>query len=316
MDVAPPKWEHVLLPAELLDGAPVEALPETLAFQAQVEARGSEQVSHLLGPAVNGLALKLSILMPVYNEVATVAQAVSQVLKVDYPCAVELIVVDDGSTDGTRDQLSRVDDDRVIVCLHEANRGRGAALLTAASLATGSYILPFDADLEYSAEDIPRLLRPVLAGRCSVVHGTRLFGYNTVYQSYRSARGNRILTWLANVLFDARISDLHSCLKLIPMAILEELTLREPGFGLDTEITALMLKRGVRPFEVPVSFYGRSHSPGKKISWREALACVRILFRVRLWSRLASSAKRPPEDSPAYDTAVMRPDQPSLSEAC
>jgi dolichol-phosphate hexosyltransferase len=316
MDVAPPRWEQVLLPAELLDGAPVEALPETIAFQAQVEARGSERVSGLLGPVVNGIALKLSILMPVYNEEATVAQAVSEVLNVDYPCAVELIVVDDGSTDGTCDQLPRVDDDRVIVCRHEANRGRGAALLTAASLATGSYILPFDADLEYSAEDIPRLLRPVLAGRCSVVHGTRLFGYNTVYQSYRYAQGNRVLTWLANVLFDARISDLHTCLKLIPMAILEELTLREPGFGLDTEMTALMLKRGVRPFEVPVSFYGRSHSPGRKISWRDEVACVRILFWVRLWSRPAGPARRQPGDSRAYDTAVLRPDQPSLSKAC
>jgi glycosyltransferase involved in cell wall biosynthesis len=273
MDVAPPTWRSALLPAELLYGPPEPRLPQSTADWAR--------------------SPKLSILMPVHNCEATVIRAVNELLKVDYPCPVELIIVDDGSTDGTYAELFKVvDDDRVIVYRHEHRQGKGAALLVAASLATGSYILPFDAGLEYSADDIPRLLKPVLAGRCQVVYGTRLFGYNTVYRSRRYARGNRVLTLLANVLFDACLTDLHTCLKLVPMSLFEELPLQEAGFGLDAEMTALLLKHGVRPFEIPVSYYSRSHAQGKMISWRDAVACVRTLFRVRLRRRATNSAGR------------------------
>lgn len=278
MAAAQPMLEQVLVPAGVLD--------DMIAVPARTGPRDIERASRRLRPAFDSFSFKLSILMPVYNEEATVVQAISEVLKINYPCIMELIVVDDGSTDGTYDLLSKVDDDRVMVYRHVTNRGKGAALLSAAALATGSYILPFDADLEYSAADIPRILAPVLSGRCAVVYGTRLFGCNTVYQSYRYARGNRLLTRLANILFDACVNDLHTCLKLIPMAMLDELVLRERGFGLDTEMTALLLKRGVRPFEVPVSYYSRSHAQGKKIGWRDGVACVRILLQVRLRSVL------------------------------
>ncbi len=183
--------------------------------------------------------------------------------------------------------LSLISDDRVIVHRHSVNKGKGAALLSAASLATGTHLLPFDADLEYAAEDIPKMLEPVLKGRSEVVYGTRLFGCNTVYQSYRYAVGNRLLTFLANVLFNANLSDLHTCLKLVPTALLRKLRLNEIGFGLDTELTALILRRGVRPFEVPISYYSRSHAQGKKINWRDAVKCVWVLLRVRLRSRSA-----------------------------
>ena len=277
MATAQPMWEQVLLPPELLhgatvDGATVESLHDTFARQAPTGPRGIGRASRHRGPAVNPFALKLSILMPVYNAEANVARAVSEVLKVDYPCAIELIVVDDGNTDGTYDRLSMVDDNRVVVYRHELNQGKGAALRTAASLATGSYIVPFNADLEYSAEDIPRLMAPVLKGRCSVVYGTRISGRNTVYHSYRSARGNRLLTQLANILFDACVSDLHTCLKLVPRATFNELALRESGFGLDIELTASLLKRGVRPFEVPVTYY-MSPAVGRKKGRRDAVAC-------------------------------------------
>ena len=142
-------------------------------------------------------------------------------------------------------------------------------------------MLPFDADLEYSSEDIPRLIEPLIKRRYQVVYGARIFGFNTVYQSYRYAVGNRMFTRLANVLFDASICDLHTCLKLVPLALFRRLHLRETGFGLDTELTAMLLRLGVRPFEVPISYYSRSHAQGKKINWRDALACVAILFRVR-----------------------------------
>ena len=316
MDVVSPTWEQALLSTEFLDDASVETLPEAIAVRPQVDPTSSEPISRSLRPVINSLSLKLSILIPVCNEEATVAQAIRQVLDVDYPCDVELIVVDDASADRTHDLLSQVNDDRMIVYRHQVSQGKGAALLSAASLATGSYILLFDADLEYSAEDIPRLLRPVLASRCSVVYGTRLFGYNTVYQSYWYARRNRWLTRLANLLFDACIHDLHTCLKLIPIEIFDQLPLSEPGFGLDIEMTALMLKQGVRPFEVPVSYYSRSHLQGKKISWRDAAACVRILLRVRTWTRSTDSAIRRRQFGSVYGTAVICPDESALSKAC
>ncbi len=225
--------------------------------------------------------MRLSIIMAAFNEERTIIKAVEGVLQNDYPCDIELLVIDDGSTDDTGKLLAAVTDPRVVVYRHETNKGKGAALLSASALATGSYILPFDADLEYVAEDVNRLIDPVLKGRCSVVYGVRLFGYNTCYRSYRYAIGNKTLTRMANILYDACLSDLHTCLKLIPTPMFGSLVLRESGFGLDTEITASLLRRGVRPFEVPVSYFGRSHAEGKKISWRDAAKCVWILFRVR-----------------------------------
>ena len=226
--------------------------------------------------------VKLSILMCAYNEEQRIGRAIAEILQTEYPCEVELIVVDDGSTDGTPLLLAQVDDPRVIVYRHVVNLGKGAALRSAVKLATGTHAVPFDADLEYSPADVPRMLEPVLAGRSEVVYGARLFGFYTVYQSYRYAKGNRVLTQLANMIYDAGLSDLHTCLKLIPLPLLKTLPLSEIGFGLDTEITALLLKLGIRPFEIPVSYYSRSHAEGKKIRWQDAVACVRILVQVRM----------------------------------
>lgn len=236
-------------------------------------------------PGTNTKPFKLSILMPAYNEEKTITRAVEELLFARYPCDVELIVVDDGSTDQTGTLLSQIKDPRVIVHRHSRNRGKGAGLRSALSLASGSHILPFDADLEYSADDVPRMLVPVIKGRCDVVYGVRRFGCNTVYQSYRYAKGNRILTRLANLLFDACLSDLHTCLKLMPLEMMRSFNLHEAGFGLDTEVTALLLRCGERPFEVPVTYYSRSHAQGKKITWRDAVACVWILLRTRLRAR-------------------------------
>jgi Glycosyl transferase family 2 len=243
--------------------------------------------------ASNAISIKLSILMCAYNEERTIMRAITEVLAADYPCDMELIVVDDGSTDATSTLLAHVDDPRVTVYSHAENQGKGAALLTAASFASGTYILPFDADLEYSPEDITRIICPVLKGRCEVVYGTRIFGFNTVYHSYGYAVGNRFLTRLANILFNAYLSDLHTCLKLIPLAMFRSLNPSEAGFGLDTEVTALLLKAGVRPFEVPVSYYSRSRNEGKKISWRDAFACIAILLKVRLLNSRPTQAARP-----------------------
>jgi glycosyltransferase involved in cell wall biosynthesis len=223
--------------------------------------------------------------MAAYNEQDTVELAISEVLNVEYPCDMELIVIDDGSKDDTPKLLADIDDPRVVVFRHAENRGKGAAILTGVSLASGTHILPFDADLEYVPEDISKLLEPVLRGRCNVVFGVRLFGYNTVYRSYIYALGNRTLTRITNIMFGACLSDLHTCLKLIPIDLLRSIRLTETGFGLDTEISASLLRRGVRPFEVPVSYFSRSHEEGKKITWRDAFACLWILIRVRTLPR-------------------------------
>src|SRR4051794_40203374 len=163
-------------------------------------------------PVEEPSAVRLSIVMPAYNEARTIRRAVEHVLSARYPCPIELIVVDDGSSDGTSALISDIDDERLVVHRHVRNMGKGAALLTGISVATGTHLLPFDADLEYSAHDIAPLLEPVIAGRCDVVYGTRLFGQNTVYRSFRYMVGNKVLTLATNVLFDSAISDLHTCL--------------------------------------------------------------------------------------------------------
>ena len=250
--------------------------------------------------------------MCAHNEEHTIVQAVGEVLGQQYPCDIELIVVDDGSADATPTLLALIEDPRLIVHRHREKRGRGAALTTAIALASGTHILPFNADLEYSAEDIPKIAGPVLKGRCDVVYGTRLSGYNTVYQSYRHELGNRILTGIMNVLFNSCLSDLHACLKLIPLGMARDFNLRETGFGLDTELTAMLLRTGERPFEVPISYYSSAHSHGKK-QLREMVSCLGILWRVRLTraKRLKAPADRVPiqptqDDTDAFPEMVGR----------
>ncbi|HEY3877571.1 MAG TPA: glycosyltransferase family 2 protein [Trebonia sp.] len=235
-----------------------------------------------IGDDGGSVPVKLSILMAAYNEERTITKAVHGILQASFPCEVELIVVDDGSADATPDLLKEIDDPRVIVHRHAKNSGKGASILTAASLATGTHIIPFDADMEYAPEDIADMLGPVIKGRCDVVYGVRLFGCNTVYQSYRYAIGNKVLTHFTNIMYNSYLNDLHTCLKLIPLPMFRQLNLTETGFGLDTQVTAMLLRDGVRPFEVPVSYYSRSHEQGKKINWRDAVWCVWILMRTRV----------------------------------
>jgi glycosyltransferase involved in cell wall biosynthesis len=231
------------------------------------------------------LPVKLSILMCAFNEQDRIEQAITEVLRTSYPCDIELVVVDDGSTDDTTRIAEKISDPRLVVYRLENNRGKGYALRCAAALATGTHMVPFDADLEYSPDDIPRLIDPVIKRDYDVVYGARIFGLNTVYQSYRYAAGNRTLTRAANILFDASLSDLHTCLKLVSLPLFRQLALTERRFGLDTELTATLLRLGVRPFEVSVSYHSRSHAEGKKIGWRDAIACVKILVKVRLRHR-------------------------------
>jgi len=235
--------------------------------------------------------LKLSILIPAYNEAATVGVAVKRLLDIRYPCDIELVIVNDGSADHTMEILSSIDDPRVKVTEHPVNRGKGAAVRTAAALATGEYMLIFDADLEYSAEDILSLLGPLQRGDAEVVYGVRTFGASTAH-SFWFVIGNRVNTFTANALFNTWISDLHTCLKLLPLALFRELPVRENGFGLDTELTAMLLARGVRPYEVPIHYKARSREEGKKLTWGDGVEATWILIRVRAKKALTDRRAR------------------------
>jgi glycosyltransferase involved in cell wall biosynthesis len=258
--------------------------------------------------------IKLSIIMPVYNESATIARAVNRVLAVDYPCPVELIVVDDGRTDATIQLLRPFNDTGITLVRHPVNRGKGAAVITGVQKATGTHVMILDADLEYSPSDIPTLLFPVLNGIADHVFGSRIFGLNTRFPSYRLAIGGRFLTAVANVLFDCCLTDMHTCLKLIPLQHFRILMLSQNGFGLDTELTGKILRAGVRPYEVPVTYYGRTSQEGKKLAWwRDGWQCLWIL----LMTRLHKPDKLPATTTETISVVVPMPTAPAprLSEA-
>jgi glycosyltransferase involved in cell wall biosynthesis len=224
----------------------------------------------------------LSIIVPAYNEDRTILRVLDELLSLDIPGKkLEILVVDDGSTDATRDHLQSIDDPRLIQIHHRTNLGKGAAVRAGIAAATGSHVLIFDADFEYDVNDVPRLVTPLLSGRAEVVYGSRMSGFGTVHPSLWHSIGNKAMTGMANLLFGSAISDLHTCLKLLPTPLLRSFVLEENGFGLDTEISAEALRAGFRPFEVPVSYVGRSEEEGKKIKLRDALRCIYILFKVR-----------------------------------
>ncbi len=229
--------------------------------------------------------------MPVYNELATLDSAVKEVLGVDYPCEIELIIVDDGSTDGTRELYPTITTDtRVVLELHQRNQGKGAAIRTAAQKASGDYIIICDADLEYAPAEIPRLLAPVIAGDATVVYGNRTFGSHNAF-SYVYVLGNRAVTTWANILFNCYIADLETCFKLIPASLYRELRVRSAGFGMEAEITGKLLRRGIRPYEVPISYKARSREAGKKLTWRDGVEAMWILVRERLAPRPRTSSQ-------------------------
>ena len=236
--------------------------------------------------------MKLSILMPVYNEGATLAAALKRVLDVDYPCDIELVAVDDGSVDGTAGVLAAVDDPRVTVHRHTVNQGKGAAIRTASTLATGDWIIICDADLEYSPEEIPLLLQPLLRGEAEVVYGTRSFGSHNAY-SFWYVMGNKGVTLCANLLFNAYISDLETCFKLMPLAMYRGLDVQAAGFGMEAEITGKLLRRGVRPYEVPISYKARSREEGKKLTWKDGVEAIWILARIRASAAAVSTEQGP-----------------------
>jgi glycosyltransferase involved in cell wall biosynthesis len=233
---------------------------------------------------VSDRAINLSILMPVYDERATVERAIGAVLETELPASYELIVIDDGSRDGTRELLENGSwPEHVRLCSHDRNRGKGAALRTGLLEARGTFTTILDADLEYLPSDIPSLLEPLQRGDAQAVFGTRAFRSHSAY-SFWYVIGNRAVTLFANVIYNCWISDLMTGQKAIRTELFRSLDLRESGFAVEAEIMARVLGRGVRIYEVPVEYRARSREEGKKLTALDGLRVVRTLLRCRLSS--------------------------------
>jgi len=224
----------------------------------------------------------LSILMPVYDEAATVQRAIQEVLAADLPTDFELIVVNDGSTDGTRELLEQLDwPDNARLFHHDANRGKGAAVQTALGHARGEIAAIFDADLEYDPADIAVLLPPLLDRRANAVFGVRAFdGYTS--HSFLYVLGNKGVTLAANVLFNVYLRDIMTCHKAIRTDVFRSLRLSARGFDIEPEITARLLQAGERIYEVPISYRARSTEEGKKLAAPDGFRVLRTLIRCRL----------------------------------
>jgi glycosyltransferase involved in cell wall biosynthesis len=222
----------------------------------------------------------LSVIVPVYNERATVAEVIRRVRAVEVPLRVDVVVVDDASTDGTDKVLAAIEDSTVRVLTHERNQGKGAAIRTGLAQAGGDLILVQDADLEYDPEDWPRLLDPVLRGKAFVVYGSRFTGERKNMLPLHWV-GNRFLSLVTNLLYSSTLSDMETCYKLFDRRVLEGITLVSDRFDFEPEITAKVLRRGFRIYEVPISYAGREPDEGKKITWRDGLGALRALVRFR-----------------------------------
>jgi glycosyltransferase involved in cell wall biosynthesis len=240
-------------------------------------------------------AVKVSVVVPVYNEEATVAELLDHVANAPYPPSVsevEIVAVDDCSSDGTAARLAgyRPPEGAGKPCLfgwyrHERNRGKGAGLQTGFAHATGDVIIVQDADLEYDPGDYPALLAPILTGKADVVYGSRfLSGPHRVLFFWHSV-GNRFLTMLSNVLTDLNLSDMETCYKVFTRRVKDRLVITSERFGFEPEFTARVARMGVRVYEVPISYHGRTYAEGKKIGWRDGFEAIWCILKFNLWAR-------------------------------
>ncbi len=243
--------------------------------------------------------LKLSIVMPVYNERATLEQIIDRVRAVDLtvdkdgvnplingPIKIEreLVIVDDGSTDGTRDILTgwlQKSPPDVNIIFHAANGGKGAALRTGFEASSGDVLVIQDADLEYDPRDYLKLLEPILEGHSPVVYGSRFSGGPRAAMSLSHTLGNKMLTVITNLLYGTSLSDMETCYKCFRRDVITSMPLQSRRFEIEPELTAKILKRGYTIYEVPISYYGRDFHEGKKITWRDGFVAVRTLLKYR-----------------------------------
>jgi glycosyltransferase involved in cell wall biosynthesis len=221
--------------------------------------------------------MKLSVIIPVYNEAGTILEVVKRVQETPYD--KEIIVVDDCSTDGTVEILKRIEGDGMIVLFHKFNQGKGASIRTAMTRITGDFVIIQDADLEYNPSEYPRLLAPLLEGKADVVYGSRFLGGPHRVLFFWHALGNRIITILSNILTDLNLSDMETGYKAFRSEILKKIEIKSNRFGFEPEITAKVAKMGCRIYEIPISYWGRDYTEGKKISWKDGLAAIYWIVR-------------------------------------
>jgi glycosyltransferase involved in cell wall biosynthesis len=222
--------------------------------------------------------MKVSVIIPVFNEAATIREVLARVRSSSID--KEIVVVDDGSTDGTRDLLNNETCDGTRVYMHDANQGKGAAIRTGIQHAAGEYVLIQDADLEYDPADYELLLKPIIRGKATVVYGSRFLGEHKAMLFWHSV-GNRLLTLVTNVLYDTTLTDMETCYKVIPTELIRGIPLRANRFDFEPEITAKILRRGHRIYEVPISYAGRELTEGKKITWRDGFPALFALIKYR-----------------------------------
>jgi len=221
----------------------------------------------------------LTVVMPVFNELATVEEVVRRVLAL--PLRVQLIVVDDCSTDGTSDLLARLAGELSFTLVRQpVNQGKGAALRAGFTKVAGDLVVIQDADLEYSPEELPDLIGLICEGRADVVYGSRFLGRHRVFL-FTHYVGNLVLTLLTNVLYNTMLTDMETCYKVMRAEVLRSMTLHSNGFGIEPELTAKIFKRQLRVYEVPISYDGRGYDEGKKIGWRDGVVAVWVLLKYR-----------------------------------
>jgi glycosyltransferase involved in cell wall biosynthesis len=221
----------------------------------------------------------LTVVMPVFNELATVEEVIRRVLAI--PLRVQLVVVDDCSTDGTGDLLTRLGGELGFTLLRQAtNQGKGAALRRGFEQVQGDLVVIQDADLEYSPEELPELTSLICDGRADVVYGSRFLGRHRVFM-FTHYLGNLGLTFMTNVLYNTMLTDMETCYKVMRSEVLRSMTLESNGFGIEPELTAKIFKRRYRVYEVPISYDGRGYDEGKKIGWRDGVVAVWVLLKYR-----------------------------------
>ena len=227
--------------------------------------------------------MRVSFLVPAYNEAATIVELLDRVSRLELE--KQIVVVDDGSTDGTGELIEKWQSGREdVVFLRQENRGKGAAVRAAIPHADGEICVIQDADLEYDPADVPALIEPIVRGSADVVFGSRLSGGKPqrVYMFWHLV-GNRFLSMLTNVLYNTTLSDMETGYKAFRTEILRSLDLRQNDFGIEPEITAKICKRKLRVYELPIAYYGRTYAEGKKITWRDGFKAIRVLLSVRLF---------------------------------
>jgi glycosyltransferase involved in cell wall biosynthesis len=228
--------------------------------------------------------MKLSVIVPVYNERKTIEEIIRRVQAVDLDLEKEIIVVDDGSTDGTREALQSLALAELRVVVHEKNKGKGAALRSGFDRAEGDIILIQDADLEYDPREYPKLLEPILDGRADVVYGSRFLGGPHRVLYFWHYVGNRFLTTFSNMISNLNLTDMETCYKVLRRDVLQKINLKSPRFGFEPEITVKLAKLRCRIYEVPISYSGRDYAEGKKIGWKDGLAAFFHLIRFRFFN--------------------------------